>query len=154
MDKEYIENLIKADIELLGCSIWGIELVGSSNTPTLKIFIDKENGITIEDCEKVSRHVSIVFGVNNPSLNNLSLEVSSPGLERKFFNKDQYSSYIGCPIKIRYKNEENKYLSTKGILEKVNGEGLILKSTNKDFFIDFNSIDKANLEYTRVKNAK
>ncbi len=69
--------------------------------------------------------------------------------ERKFFNKDQYSSYIGCPIKIRYKNEENKYLSTKGILEKVNGEGLILKSTNKDFFIDFNSIDKANLEYTR-----
>ena len=61
MDKEYIETLIKKDIKTLGYDIWGIELLGSSLNPTLRIFIDNESGVTVEDCEKVSKHISKVI---------------------------------------------------------------------------------------------
>ena len=82
------------------------------------------------------------------------MEVSSPGVQRKFFNKNQYSNYIGFTLKVRYKKEENEYTSIKGTLEEVIREGLVLKTENEDFFITFNSIDKANLEYTGVEHAK
>ena len=154
MDKEYIQSLIKADIESLGCVIWGIELVGNNNSPTLRVFIDRNKGIRIQDCEKVSRHISKVLEADEFSINNLSLEVSSPGVQRKFFNKNQYSNYIGFTLKVRYKKEENEYTSIKGTLEEVIRDGLVLKTENEDFFINFNSIDKANLEYTGVEHAK
>ena len=50
MDKEYLEKILKKDIKALGYQIWGIELVGSILNPTVRIFIDKENGVTVEDC--------------------------------------------------------------------------------------------------------
>ena len=107
MDKEYIEELIRKDIQSLGCTIWGIELVGSYSNNILRVFIDKSGGITLKDCEKVSRHISKVIEADEIYSKNLSLEVSSPGIERKFFNQDQYSNYLGCLIKVRYKNKKN-----------------------------------------------
>ena len=107
MDKEYIETLLKKDIKTLGFDIWGIELLGSSLNPTLRIFIDNENGVTVEDCEKVSKHISRVIEADNTYTINSTLEVSSPGIERKFFNKDQYVNYLGYTIKIRYREIEN-----------------------------------------------
>ena len=76
MDKEYIEKLIKEDIKSFGCTIWGIELIGNITNPTLRVFIDKDTGVTIEDCEKVSKHISKVIEANDLHSNNLNLEVS------------------------------------------------------------------------------
>ena len=139
MDKEYIETLIKKDIKTLGYDIWGIELLGSSLNPTLRIFIDNESGVTVEDCEKVSKHI---------------LEVSSPGIERKFFNKDQYVNYLGYTIKIRYRDTEQQFKSVKGVLISVSEKGLIINVRDEECFIQFQEIEKANLEFTGVKNAK
>ena len=104
MDKEHIEDLIKEDVKSLGCDIWGLELIGTTRNPRLRIFIDNKEGVTIEDCEKVSKHISKLLEINQ--LSDFSLEVSSPGLERKFFKKDQYVRFLGSNIKIRYKGEE------------------------------------------------
>ena len=87
MDKEHIETLIRKDIEALGCDIWGLELIGSITKPTLRVFIDNDKGITIRDCEKVSKHISKVIESNTLYSNSLNLEVSSPGIDIKFFNK-------------------------------------------------------------------
>ena len=116
MDKEYIEILLERDIKALGYDIWGIELLGSSLNSTLRIFIDNENGVTVEDCEKVSKHVSKVIEADDTYSVNSTLEVSSPGIERKFFNKDQYVNYLGYTIKIRYREIENQFKSVKGVL--------------------------------------
>lgn len=154
MNKEYIESLIRKDIKAFGCDIWGTELIGSNTNPTLRIFIDKVNGITVSDCEKVSKHISKVIEADDSCSDNLSLEVSSPGIERRFFNKEQYLNYVGFAIKVRFKTEINQFKSTKGILLSVSNDGLLLNSDNEELFIKFDVIQKANLEFIGVNNAK
>ena len=145
MDIKYIREILTEDIKSLGCDIWGIEFFGKHNNQTLRIYIDNKEGISVEDCEKVSKHVIRLLDVENDFSNKYLLEVSSPGLERKFFFEDQYLSYIDCPIKIRYINNLNKKLLTRGILSEVTNEGLILKSEDKDHEVPFSSIIQANL---------
>ena len=154
MDKEYIETLLKKDIKTLGFNIWGIELLGSSLNPTLRIFIDNESGVTVEDCEKVSKHISRVIEADDTYSINSTLEVSSPGIERKFFNKDQYLNYLGYTIKIRYRDTEQQFNSVKGVLISVSEKGLIINVRDEECFIQFQEIEKANLEFKEVKNAK
>ena len=154
MDKEYIETLLKKDIKTLGFDIWGIELLGSSLNPTLRIFIDNEKGVTVEDCEKVSKHISKVIEADDIYSINSTLEVSSPGIERKFFNKGQYVNYLGYTIKIRYRDAEKQFKSVKGVLTTISEKGLVIKIKDEECFILFQEIEKANLEFTGVKNAK
>ncbi len=154
MDKEYIETLLKKDIKTLGFDIWGIELLGSSLNPTLRIFIDNENGVTVEDCEKVSKHISKVIEADDTYSINSTLEVSSPGIERKFFNKDQYINYLGYTIKIRYRESGEQFKSIKGVLTTVSEKGLAIMVKDEESFIQFQEIEKANLEFRGVKNAK
>ena len=147
MDTKYIKEILNKDIESLGCYIWGIEFFGRHKSQTLRIYIDKDNkdGISIDDCEKVSKHVSKLLDVENNFSNKYLLEVSSPGLERKFFSEDQYHNYINSVIKVRYINELNKKVSINGTLSKVTNEGLLLLSPNGDQKVPFPSIIEANL---------
>ena len=103
MDTEYIKEVLEKDIEKLGCKIWGLELFGRRSNQTLRIYIDNHNGISVEDCEKVSRHVSKVLDTENDFSENYMLEVSSPGLDRKFFYKEQYKEFL---------NESTKYTNS------------------------------------------
>jgi len=150
MDKEHIETLIRKDIEALGCDIWGLELIGSITNPTLRVFIDNDKGITIRDCEKVSKHISKVIESNKLYSNSLILEVSSPGIDRKFFNKEQYINYLGRVIKVRYRNEQMEYKSVKGFLRGVSKEAIVIEVNNEESFISFEAIEKANLEFAEV----
>ena len=150
MDKEHIETLIRKDIEALGCDIWGLELIGSITNPTLRVFIDNDKGIRIRDCEKVSKHISKVIESNTLYSNSLILEVSSPGIDRKFFNKEQYINYLGRMIKVRYRNEQMEYKSVKGFLRGVSKEAIVIEVNNEESFISFEAIEKANLEFSEV----
>ena len=150
MDKEHIETLIRKDIKALGCDIWGLELIGSITNPTLRVFIDNDKGITIRDCEKVSKHISKVIEADELYSNSLILEVSSPGIDRKFFNKEQYINYLGRVIKVRYRNEQMEYKSVKGFLRGVSKEAIVIEVNNEESFISFEAIEKANLEFAEV----
>ena len=150
MDKEHIETLIRRDIKSLGCDIWGLALIGSITNPTLRVFIDNDKGITVKDCEKVSKHISKVIEADELYSNSLILEVSSPGIDRKFFNKEQYINYLGGMIKVRYRNEQMEYKSVKGFLRRVSKEAIVVEVNNEESFINFEAIEKANLEFTEV----
>ena len=145
MDTKYIKEILTEDIRSLGCDIWGIEFFGKYKKQTLRIYIDNKEGISVEDCEKVSKHVIKLLDVENDFSNKYFLEVSSPGLERKFFSEDQYQDYIDYTIKVRYINDLNKKLSVKGIMSKVSTEGLTIESRGKDHKVPFSSIIQANL---------
>ena len=145
MDTKYIKEILTEDIKSLGCDIWGIEFFGKYKNQTLRIYIDNKEGVSVEDCEKVSKHVIKLLDVENDFSNKYLLEVSSPGLERKFFFEGQYLSYIDCAIKVRYINDLNKKLLMKGILSKVTTEGLIIESADQFQNVPFSSIIQANL---------
>ena len=150
MDSMHIEQILEKDINSLGCIIWGIEFSGNISNQILRIFIDKNSGISIDDCEKVSKHISKVLDSENGIGENYSLEVSSPGLDRKFFKDSQYTSYIGHVLKVKFLGNEDKFLTLKGLLVRTSEKSIFLKSNNKEFEIYFKSIKKGSLEITEV----
>ncbi len=149
MDIGYFEGLLTKDIESFGCSLWGIEIIGSSHNPLLRIYIDKEEGVTLEDCEKVNKHVYQLLLDNEYFHENGSIEVSSPGLDRKFFKIEQYANFVGEQLKVRFK-EEDKFVTKKGELLEVENKEIILCTGNEKNYIKFNDIERANLEFKEV----
>ena len=144
MDTEYIKEMIERDIESLGCKVWGLEIFGRRANQTLRIFIDNEEGISLEDCEKVSKHVSKVLDTENDFSENYFLEVSSPGLDRKIFYNEQYKDYIKDNFKVTFLDKENKK-TVKGQLDEVYDVGIKLEIREEVCEIPFSSIIKANL---------
>tara|TARA_Y100000994_G_C15447066_1_gene340914 strand:+ start:70 stop:522 length:453 start_codon:yes stop_codon:yes gene_type:complete len=149
MDIGYFEGLLTKDIESFGCSLWGIEIIGNSHSPLLRIYIDKEEGVTLEDCEKVNKHVYQLLLDNEYFHENGSIEVSSPGVDRKFFKIEQYAKFVGEQLKVRFK-EEDKFITKKGELLDVENKEIILCSGNEKNYIKFNDIERANLEFKEV----
>ncbi len=144
MDTEYIKEVLEDDIERLGCKVWGLELFGRRSNQTLRIYIDKNEGISVEDCERVSKHVSKVLDAENDFSENYMLEVSSPGLDRKFFYKEQYKDYLNEPLKVTFFDTQNKKTVT-GLLEEADDNSIKLELEDETKKIAFSSIIQANL---------
>ena len=144
MDTEYIKEVIEKDIERLGCKVWGLELFGRHSNQTLRIFIDNKDGISLEDCEKVSKHVSKVLDTENDFSEKYMLEISSPGLDRKFFYKEQYQEFINESIRVTFFDNDNKK-TIKGNLKEVDDISIKLEIKEEIHEIPFSSIIQANL---------
>lgn len=144
MDTEYIKEVIEKDIERLGCKVWGLELFGRHSNQTLRIYIDNKDGISVEDCEKVSKHVSKVLDTENDFSEKYMLEISSPGLDRKFFYKEQYQEFINESIRVTFFDNDNKK-TIKGNLQEVDDISIKLEIKEEIHEIPFSSIIQANL---------
>tara|TARA_B100000941_G_C28085607_1_gene341018 strand:+ start:49 stop:489 length:441 start_codon:yes stop_codon:yes gene_type:complete len=144
MDIDYIKKVLEEDIQRLGCKVWGLELFGRRSNQTLRIYIDKNEGISVEDCEKVSKHASKVLDTVNEFSENYILEVSSPGLDRKFFYNEQYMDYLNEPLKVTFFDSQNKK-TIKGRLKEVDKTSIKLEMREGPIQIAFSSIIQANL---------
>jgi len=144
MDTEYIKEVLEDDIERLGCKVWGLEMFGRRSNQTLRIYIDKNEGISVEDCERVSKHVSKVLDAENDFSENYMLEISSPGLDRKFFYKEQYKEYLNESLKVTFFDTQNKRTVT-GRLVGAYDNSIKLELNDETKEIAFSSIIQANL---------
>jgi ribosome maturation factor RimP len=145
MIKNEIEQLIKPLIEDLGYELWGCEYLAQGKHSLLRIYIDKEGGIGISDCERVSKQVSALLDVEEPIPGNYSLEISSPGIPRPLFNKEQYKRYLGQEIRLKLYKPINGSRNLLGIIISVNEDGLVLKTGDEQLDVQFTQIVKANL---------
>ncbi|WP_438971489.1 ribosome maturation factor RimP [Methylophaga sp.] len=100
---DQVEHLIEAPIESLGYELVGVEYIQGGPDAILRIYIDAEQGITIEDCEKVSHQVSGVLDVEEPIRSAYLLEVSSPGFDRPLFKARDFERFTGAQAKISMK---------------------------------------------------
>lgn len=96
-----LTELLEPAVKALGFELWGLEYLPSGRHSLLRVFIDHENGISVDDCEKVSRQISAVLDVEEPISEEYVLEVSSPGLDRILFKPSQYLTYCGQMIFVR-----------------------------------------------------
>ena len=87
--------LLEPTVAGLGYELLGIEHQRSSGSQLIRLFIDQEGGITVDDCERVSRQVSDVVDVEGAVSGEYTLEVSSPGLDRPLFTLQQHTRFIG-----------------------------------------------------------
>ncbi len=140
-----IEQLIEPTIQEMGYLLWGCEYLSQGRHSLLRIYIDKEDGIGIEDCEQVSRRVSALLDVEDPIPGNYSLEVSSPGIPRPLMRPWQYQCYLGQEVHIKlFKPIAGKRKYTGSIVS-ADDNVLVLKLEHEQQEFLFSNIVKANL---------
>ncbi len=142
---DHLVKLIEPIVEGLGYECVGIEYNPHPKNGLLRVYIDREQGIDIDDCSKVSHQISGVLDVEDPIQGNYNLEVSSPGLERPVFKLKQFEQYIGSIVKINLYKPVNNRRKMMGKILAVNGENIQLDVDGQIFDIPFQSISKANL---------
>ncbi|MFH6973667.1 ribosome maturation factor RimP [Neisseria sp. 23W00296] len=136
-----IQNLLDKTLPGLG-----YEPVDFEMTPqgTLRVFIDKEGGITVEDCVTVSNHLSRLFIVEDVDYKNL--EISSPGLDRPLKKAADFARFAGQEAKIKTRLPVEGQKNFIGRIESCDGETVTLSSDGKTAAIALDNIDKARLK--------
>ncbi|SDZ97602.1 ribosome maturation factor RimP [Microbulbifer marinus] len=144
--RELLEELLAPVVASLGCELWGIEYQTHGRNALLRIFIDSEDGISVEDCEKVSRQASAVLDVEDPISSRYTLEVSSPGLDRPLYKLDQYQRFVGAQIEVRLRMPLDGQRKWRGLLAGVEGDEVVLRvDSENEYLLPIDSIEKANI---------
>ena len=130
-----------------GVEVVDIEFVGSMRRPTVRIFIDKTGGVTLEDCESFSRAVSAVLDVEDPIRSSYVLEVSSPGLDRPLKRLRDFQTSIGKLARVITKESIDRQNFFVGRIMDLRGEIIVLMMNDDSVIeIPFAQVSKARLE--------
>lgn len=146
LDPELHERL-KVLASSMGYELVGAELLPQGRQMMFRIYIDGPNGVTVDDCSKISRQVGAMLDVEDPFHIRYILEVSSPGIDRPLFELEHYRKYIGKQIKVKLRLPVEGRKQYKGLLQKVEGDDiyLMVSDTEQPLKVSFSNIDKANL---------
>jgi len=137
--------MLRPAVEGVGKELLGVEYISAGNNSVLRLFIDHENGINVDDCAEVSRQVGAILDVEDPIGSEYNLEVSSPGVDRPLFDLAQFQAVIGETITVKLSMPLNGRRKFKGILETIENDILIVVVDGQDYELLFSNIDKANL---------
>jgi ribosome maturation factor RimP len=142
---EQLDQLINSTVTGLGFQLWGYEYRPHSESALLRIFIEKEGGISIDNCTQVSRQIGAVLDVEDLIPVAYILEVSSPGIDRVLFTPEQYRGYINDQVKVRTRSPIEGRRNFRGSIETVTETHVSVKVDNETFEIPFDVIDRARL---------
>lgn len=123
----------------------GIECVGGGKHTTVRIFIDKPGGITIDDIVELTRQINVVLEVEEPIKGLYTLEVSSPGLERPLFKPEHFKQQIGQKITLRTSHALKDRQNFKGLLKSATEENIEVEVDGQIFSFNYVDIDKAKV---------
>jgi len=111
-----------------------------------EVIIDNKNGITVDECAKVSRITEDVIKLDDEFKSEYTLEVTSPGINRPLFLENDYKDNIGSKVKVSLKKLQDKTKNISGIIMEVVDKFVVIKARNKSYKIEFENIKKANLD--------
>jgi ribosome maturation factor RimP len=141
-----IVELLGPVISAMGYELWGIEHLKQGRHSLLRIYIDKADGITLSDCETVSRQVTGLLDVEDPIQGTYNLEVSSPGLDRLIFTLPQFARFTGRNVKVTLAAKLDGRRKLSG---KITGTGdsyiVLLDDDGKEYKVPADSIELARL---------
>ena len=142
-----VAQLVGPTVEALGLQLWGIEHTSQGKYSVLRIFIERDSGVTIDDCEQVSRQVSAILDVEDPIVGEYTLEVSSPGTDRLLFSVEQFQQYCGEEVDIRVRSPIEGRRKFKGMLQDVVNRVVQIEVEGSSFQLPIEEIEKANIVY-------
>lgn len=142
---ERLTKIVEPAVEATGFELLGVEFVRAGHHSTLRLYLDHEDGVTVDDCAIVSRQVSAVLDVEDPISVEYSLEISSPGTDRPLFKLAHYETWVGEKIAVQLQVPvQNRRKFTAELLA-VEGETLTFLIEQEPFSVAFSQIKKANL---------
>ena len=149
-----------AAAEQNGCKLYDLEFVGGQHGRVLRVYIDRTEGVSVGDCEAVSRTLNLHLDQGDliPGAA-YNLEVSSPGLDRELKRPEHFNSAIGSEIQLRVKTavSENKQRQYIGKIVSADQEGISLDANGSVIRFPFNNIEKGKIVFnfgTPSKNPK
>ena len=142
---EQLRELIEPVVTGLGFELWGLEYLNQGKHSVLKIFIEAEAGIDVDDCASVSRQVSGLLDVEDPLKGKYTLEVSSPGMDRRLFQLAQFEMFKGVKIKVSLRSPFDGKRKFTGLLCGVEDEDVVLRLGEEEFLFPFADIDRAQV---------
>ncbi len=143
--EQKLTELLEPTVEMLGFELVGIEYIRAGKHSTLRVYIDHENGIDVENCSTVSHQISAIMDVEDPISTEYYLEVSSPGMERPLFKVSHYEQFRGEEIKFQVRMAVNGRRKWKGIIKDVDGEMITVTVDGQDEVFAHSNIEKANI---------
>lgn len=141
-----LTGLLREPVEDLGYELLGIERLGGAGAVTVRIYIDRPDGITVDDCERVSHQVSGVLDVENPIAGAYTLEVSSPGVDRPLFDAVQCARFVGEEIAVTLAAPIDGRRKFTARLVEVAGEDLHLEHEGETLVVPFGNVQRARLK--------
>ncbi|GAM54333.1 transcription termination protein nusA [Vibrio ishigakensis] len=140
-----LTEMLEPPVVASGYELVGLEFIRAGEYSTLRIYIDSENGINVDDCAEVSHQVSAVLDVEDPISVVYNLEVSSPGLERPLFKPAHYEQFLDHEVSLVLKMGVGNRRKWKGIIRKVDGETITIEADKEEHEFVLSNISKANL---------
>jgi len=150
LEKKIVEDVEKCFEEMFGhtdLELVDVEYRRGSSGWVLRVYIDKEGGVLLDDCSMTSNQLGDIIEVKDIISGAYSLEVTSPGLSRPLKKEEDFIRAIGETIKLKTRTLINKRKNFKGVLNELKDGMLEIDSDGKEFNIPFKDVKKANLEY-------
>lgn len=142
---ERVYELIKDAVAAEGVGLWDVRFLKEGASWYLRVFIDKPEGISIDDCTNVSHAIDPIIDEADPIDVSYYLEVCSPGIERELTRRRHYEESVGKPVRLKlYKAYDGKKELT-GTLENVGEDSVTLNTGTDVLTVEFKNISKANL---------
>lgn len=136
---------LKDTVNSLGYDLAHIEWKAGRGKGVLRLFIENESGISLDDCQKVSREVSVLMDVLDPISHPYNLEISSPGVQRPIFKQEEYVRFIGKNISVKLATSMGNKMNLKGTLCGCGGENITLSLGKETLTIPLNNICESRL---------
>lgn len=143
LDQRIIDS-ITVTVTAMNYELIGMEFIRSRHS-TLRIYIDRKDGITVNDCADVSSKVSALLDVVDPISITYHLEVSSPGLDRPLFTPAHFLQFTGAKVNVILSMAVQNSRKLQGIIKAVDGELITVTVNGKDEVLAFNNIKKAQI---------
>ena len=142
---EKVYELIKDAVAAEGVGLWDVRFLKEGASWYLRVFIDKPEGISIDDCTNVSHAIDPIIDEADPIDVSYYLEVCSAGIERELTRRRHYEESVGKPVRLKlYKAYDGKKELT-GTLENVGEDSVTLNTGTDVLTVEFKNISKANL---------
>ena len=139
-------DLLAPSITAMGYDLLGIEQLARGRESLVRIYIDKESGITLDDCERVSNQVTGILDVEDPVSGSYRLEVSSPGLDRPLFNLEQFQQFMGQTVSIRLRSKFEGRRKLTGTIETVEQDVVVIRESGDQYRLPADVIEHAHLQ--------
>ncbi|RDV24489.1 ribosome maturation factor RimP [Alteromonas aestuariivivens] len=143
--EDKLTEMLEPAVEAEGFELVGVEFVRAGKHSILRVFIDHENGITVDNCADVSYQVSAILDVEDPISTEYNLEVSSPGMDRPLFKEHHYQSVIGEIVQVKLALPMDNRRNFKGRLLSCENGIISIEVDGQQFQLAVANIEKGNV---------
>ncbi|MEQ3639436.1 MAG: ribosome maturation factor RimP [Alteromonas sp.] len=143
--EDKLTEMLNPGVEALGFELVGVEFVRAGKHSILRVFIDHENGISVDNCADVSHQVSAILDVEDPISTEYNLEVSSPGMDRPLFNEKHYKASVGEVVQVRLSMPMDDRRNFKGEVLSCEDGMISIEVDGQQFQLAVANIEKGNV---------